>query len=47
MIWEVSVSRMGLSILGTAPADHMAMIWGTEVDSESRNKIHPTSISVV
>ena len=27
-IWEVSVSRMGLPILGTASADHTAMIWG-------------------
>ena len=27
-IWEVSVSRMGLPILGTASADHTAMVWG-------------------
>ena len=27
-IWEVSVSRMGLPILGTASADHTANIWG-------------------
>lgn len=27
-IWEVSVSRMGLPILGTASADHTGMIWG-------------------
>lgn len=27
-IWEVSVSRMGLPIIGTASADHTAMIWG-------------------
>ena len=27
-IWEVSVSRMRLPILGTASADHTAIIWG-------------------
>ena len=27
-IWEVSVSRLGLPIIGTASADHTAMIWG-------------------
>ena len=27
-IWEVSVSRMRLPILGTASADHSAIIWG-------------------
>lgn len=27
-IWEVTVSRMGLPLLGTASADHTAMIWG-------------------
>ncbi len=27
-IWEVSSSRMGLPILGTASADHTAVVWG-------------------
>ncbi|CAB4061189.1 unnamed protein product [Lepeophtheirus salmonis] len=27
-IWEVTVSRMGLPIIGTASADHSATIWG-------------------
>jgi WD40 repeat protein len=27
-VWEVSASRMGLPIIGTASADHTAMIWG-------------------
>jgi hypothetical protein len=27
-VWEVSVSRMGLPIIGTASADHTAIIWG-------------------
>ena len=27
-IWEVSVSRMRLPILGTASADHTSIIWG-------------------
>lgn len=27
-IWEVTVSRMGLPLLGTASADHTAMVWG-------------------
>ena len=27
-VWEVSVSRMGLPVIGTASADHTAIIWG-------------------
>jgi WD40 repeat protein len=27
-VWEVSVSRMNLPILGTASADHTAIVWG-------------------
>jgi len=27
-VWEVSVSRMSLPIIGTASADHTAIVWG-------------------
>jgi hypothetical protein len=27
-VWEVSVSRMGLPVIGTASADHTAIVWG-------------------
>jgi len=27
-VWEVSVSRINLPIIGTASADHTAIVWG-------------------
>ena len=27
-VWEVSISRIGLPLIGTASADHTAIVWG-------------------